>query len=137
MRSFNLIKGQFYKACFSRMCMAFKKFKDKSRKNSPKVFNSENGPVRVKLPRGREVIGIITQRVGGSRMMVSCMDGKTRNCRVPGRKRRGLWLREGDAIIIEPWEFDDDKGDVLYKYTVTEVLKLKGMGKLDTNVNEF
>jgi len=126
-----------YKRLIFSLVMAFKKFKDKSRKNSPKVFNSENGPVRVKLPRGREVIGIITQRVGGSRMMVSCMDGKTRNCRVPGRKRRGLWLREGDAIIIEPWEFDDDKGDVLYKYTVTEVLKLKGMGKLDTNVNEF
>ena len=70
-------------------------------------------------------------------MKVSCMDGKTRNCRVPGRKRRGLWLREGDAIIIEPWEFDDDKGDVLFKYTPIAVDKLKAMGKLDTASSEF
>lgn len=97
----------------------------------------ENVPVRVRLPKGREVIGIITQRCGGSRMFVSCMDGKTRNCRVPGRNRRGLWLREGDVIIIEPWEFDNDKGDVLFKYTPIAVSKLKAMGKLTTEEEEF
>lgn len=118
--------------------MAFSKFKDKSKKNSFVVSTpNQEGPIRIKLPQGREVIGIITQRCGGSRMFVSCMDGKTRNCRVPGRKRRGLWLREGDAIIIEPWEFDDDKGDVLFKYTPVAVTKLKAMGKLSTESEEF
>lgn len=114
------------------------KFKDKSKKNSPKTFvPGQEGPVRIRMPRGREVIGVISQRVGGSRMMVSCMDGKTRNCRVPGRNRRGLWLREGDAIIIEPWEFDVDKGDVIFKYTPAAVERLKQMGKLTTGSNEF
>jgi translation initiation factor 1A len=118
--------------------MAFGKFKDKSKKNKVKTFvPGQEGPVRVKLPKGREVIGIIAQRHGGSRMSVSCMDGKTRNCRVPGRKRRGLWLREGDVIIIEPWEFDDEKGDVLFKYTPNQVTKLKEMGKLVTETSEF
>ncbi len=96
------------------------------------------GPVRVRLPRGREVIGIIAQRVGAGRMLVSCMDGKTRNCRVPGRLRRELWLREGDAIVVEPWEFDgDEKGDILYKYSKAEVEKLKKDGLLKTQENEF
>ena len=123
---------------FIILVMAFSKFKDKTKKNKPRVFvPGQEGPVRVKLPYGREVIGIITQRCGGSRMIVSCMDGKTRNCKVPGRKRRGLWLREGDAIIIEPWEFDDDKGDVLFKYTDNQVAKLKSMGKLTTDESEF
>jgi len=97
-----------------------------------------NIPVRVNLPRGREVIGIITQRVGAGRMLVSCMDGKTRNCRVPGRLRRELWLREGDVVIVEPWEFDGDtKADILYKYTKSAIERLKEMGKLVTNNNEF
>jgi translation initiation factor 1A len=118
--------------------MAFNQFKDKSKKNKEKTFiPGREGPVRVKLPNDKEVIGIIAQRCGGSRMLVSCMDGKTRNCRVPGRKRRGLWLREGDAIIIEPWEFDDDKGDVLFKYTPNQVEKLKQMGRLTTESSEF
>ncbi len=118
--------------------MAFGKFKDKSKPNKAKVFiGGEEKIVRVKLPRGKEVIGIIAQRCGASRMLVSCMDGKTRNCRVPGRKRRGLWLREGDAIIVEPWEFDDEKGDVLFKYTLNQVTKLKQMGKLIADEDEF
>lgn len=118
--------------------MAFGKFKDKSKPNKAKVMiGGEERTVRVKLPQGREVIGIIAQRCGGSRMFVSCMDGKTRNCKVPGRKRRGLWLREGDVIIVEPWEFDDDKGDVLFKYTPNQVEKLKQMGKLVTSDEEF
>ena len=40
---------------------------------------------RVKLPRGEEIMGIVEQRFGGNKMMVNCFDGKTRNCRVPGR----------------------------------------------------
>jgi len=117
--------------------MAFSKFKNKAKKNKPFTPGIPTGPIRVKMPRGREVIGIITQRLGGSRMFVSCMDGKTRNCRVPGRKRRELWLREGDAIIIEPWEFDDDKGDILFKYSKTAIEKLKRDGLLKTQDNEF
>jgi len=119
--------------------MAFSKFKDKSKKNKGyKGFVPQvQGPVRVKLPRGREIIGIITQRVGAGRMYVSCMDGKTRNCRVPGRLRRELWLREGDVVIIEPWEFDNDRGDILFKYSKTAIEKLKKDGLLKTSASEF
>jgi translation initiation factor 1A len=119
--------------------MGFNKFKDKSKKNSPVLVKvvSDEANIRVRLPRGREVIGIIAQRVGGSRMLVSCMDGKTRNCRVPGRNRRGLWLREGDVLLVEPWEFDNEKGDVIFKYTPAMIFKLKSMGKLETKEDEF
>lgn len=100
-------------------------------------FNPD-APIRVKLPRGKEVIGIIAQRVGAGRMLISCMDGKTRNCRVPGRLKRELWLREGDAVIVEPWEFDSDtKGDVIYKYSKSAIEKLKRDGLLKTQENEF
>lgn len=114
-----------------------KKFKDKSRANSAKKTESEVGVVRARLPRGNQIIGIITQRLGSSRMFISCMDGKTRNCRVPGSKRRGLWLREDDVVLIKPWEFDDDKGDIEYKYTPNEARKLKELGFLQTSSEEF
>jgi len=92
---------------------------------------------RVKLPRGKQVLGIIEQRVGASRMLVKCIDGKTRNCRVPGRLKRRLWLREGNIIIVEPWEFDDGKGDILFKYNPTQVQWLKRKGYLKTIEDEF
>ncbi len=89
--------------------------------------------IRVKLPRGKEVIGIIEQRLGGNKMSVNCIDGKIRNCRVPGRLKRALWLRPGDIVIIEPWEFDSEKGDVIFKYTPTAIQWLKNRGYLKTD----
>ncbi|HLP79768.1 MAG TPA: translation initiation factor eIF-1A [Acidobacteriota bacterium] len=84
---------------------------------------------RLRTPRGREVIGVLDQRVGGSRMKVRCMDGKVRLCRIPGKLKRKLWTREGDILLIEPWEFGgDDKGDVVFKYKPNQVQLLKARG---------
>ena len=105
-------------------------YKKKINPDEPKI-------VRAKLPRGKEVIGIIEQRLGGNKMMVSCLDGKSRNCRVPGRLRRKLWLRPDDVVIIEPWELDDEKGDVVFKYRKNQIAWLKREGYLKTEKTEF
>ncbi len=97
----------------------------------------QNQPIRVKLPKGEEVIGIIEQRLGGNRMSINCTDKVIRNCRVPGRLRRKLWLRPGDVVIVQPWEFDKEKGDVIFKYNPTQVQWLKKKGYLKTEDNEF
>jgi translation initiation factor 1A len=92
---------------------------------------------RVKLPRGNQSLGILDQRLGASRCRVRCLDGKTRNCRIPGRLKRRLWVREGDVVLVEPWEFGgDDKGDIIFKYRPTQVDWLKRQGYLD-KLNEF
>ena len=99
--------------------------------------NEEQKPTRVRLPRGKEVIGTIEQRYGGNKMLVNCTDGKSRNCRVPGRLRRKLWLRPNDVVIIQPWELDNDKGDVIFKYRPNQVDLLKNKGYLKTKSSEF
>jgi len=92
---------------------------------------------RIKLPRNKQTFGVIEQRLGGSRMRVRCLDGKTRICRIPGRLKRRLWVREGDIAIVEPWEFSgDDKGDIIYKYTKTQTFFLKRKGYLK-KIEEF
>lgn len=86
---------------------------------------------RIKLPIHNQTLGVLEQRLGASRMRVRCLDGKTRICRIPGRLKRKLWVRENDILIVEPWEFSGEgKGDVLYKYTPTQVLWLKNKGYL-------
>lgn len=94
---------------------------------------------RIKLPRGNETMGIVEQRVGGSRMRVRCFDGVTRICRVPGRLRTRLWIREGDVVVVKPWEFSKEKGDIIFKYRRTQVGWLRKHGYLDKlmNINEF
>ncbi len=86
---------------------------------------------RTRIPKGREVLGLLEQRLGGSRMLIKCFDGQARVCRVPGRLKRRLWLREGDIVLVEPWEFDSDKkGDVLFKYSKAQVAWLRRKGFL-------
>ena len=95
---------------------------------------------RTPLPRDRQVLGLCDRRVGGSRMKVRCMDGRERICRIPGRLKRRLWVREGDILLIEPWELGgDEKGDVVYKYTPVQVkvLRQKGLLKAIEDTDEF
>lgn len=99
--------------------------------------NNQGQVQRARLPKGRETIGIIEQRLGGNKMKVNCLDGKTRNCRVPGRLKRSLWLRPDDVVIIEPWELDFDKGDIIFKYRPNQIEWLKKNGYLKTETTEF
>ncbi len=93
---------------------------------------------RVRIPRGKEVIGLLETRLGGSKMRVRCFDGKTRICRIPGRMKRKLWVREGDYLLIQPWEFGgDEKGDVIFKYRITQVNWLKRKGIIKETVADL
>ena len=92
---------------------------------------------RVKLPRDTQAFGIIEERLGGSRMRVRCLDGKNRICRIPGRLKRSLWVRAGDVVLVEPWEFGGDaKGDIIFKYRPVQVDFLRKRGYLK-EMDEF
>lgn len=96
--------------------------------------------MRIKLPRGRQTFGMVEQLLGGSRMRVRCLDNQTRVCRIPGRLKRSLWVREGDIVIVEPWELGgDEKGDIVYKYSKAQIeyLYRKGYLKQMTEFAEF
>jgi len=92
---------------------------------------------RVRMPRKGELIGVIVQRYGGNRMDVKAQDGKSRNCRVPGRYKRQLWLRPKDVVLIMPWADDDDKGDIIFKYNPGAVSQLRKKGILKDLQSEF
>lgn len=95
----------------------------------------EDAPVRVRLPREGQILGVVLERLGGNRMSVKCTDGKTRNCRVPGRYSKKFWIKVKDFVMVEPWEFDDDKADIVYQYRGNEAHQLKKRG-LTKDLNE-
>jgi translation initiation factor 1A len=114
-------------------------FKDKKKDKKKTAGAPEEEVTRARIPRGREVIGILEQRLGGSRTRVKCLDGKSRVCRIPGRLKRKLWVREGDFVLVEPWEYDKEKGDIVFKYKMTHVewLRRKGYIKEIEDLEEF
>lgn len=88
-----------------------------------------------KLPdENDELFGRVTNMLGASRLKVRCEDSEERLCRIPGRMKNKVWIEEGDLIIVEPWDWQDEKGDVTYKYDEKQVMELKeeGLINLDT-----
>ena len=95
--------------------------------------------IRVPLPKERinEMFAIADQILGGRRVRVVCADGETRLARIPGKMRRRQWVREGDLIVVQPWDFQDAKADVKKRYSKTESLYLSRKGLLPEIVDIF
>jgi translation initiation factor 1A len=88
--------------------------------------------IRVRIPQKRngEVLGVIVKMLGGRRLMVQCLDGVERMARIPGKLKRRQWMIVGDTVIVVPWEFQTEKGDVVHRYKRPEVEWLKRKGYL-------
>ena len=57
--------------------------------------------------------------------------------RIPGKMRRRQWVREGDLIIVWPWDFQDSKADVKHRYTKTQAMYLSRKQVLPEVVDMF
>ena len=101
--------------------------------------NASDGKIRVKMPNKKvnEMFALASQILGGRRVTVLCADGETRMARIPGKMRRRQWVREGDLIIVWPWDFQDSKADVKHRYTKTQAMYLSRKGVLPDDVDMF
>lgn len=81
------------------------------------------------LPSANDVLGVAIKLLGFDRVLVKCQDGHERLCRIRGKMKRRVWIREGDVVLVSPWDFQSDKrGDLIWRYTraQAEVLRRKG-----------
>ena len=94
-------------------------------------MDMEEEIVRVRTPRGKEVLGTVIEVLGGSRFRLECNDGKERICRVPGKLKRRVYVKMGNVVLIKPWEVqEDEKGDIVWRYTPAQVNWLMRRGLL-------
>ena len=97
----------------------------------PPQLTKEEEKRRLRFPREGEVLGIVLGLMGGSRMRVACKDGKDRMCRVPGKLKNKIWVKEGDVVIVKPFEIQgDSKGDVIWRYYPLQARILKEEGHI-------
>jgi len=89
-----------------------------------------NGDSDLRLPDDDEVLGIVESMLGANRLKVKCMDGETRTARIPGRMKKRVWINEDDVVIVEPWDWQDEKADVKWRYDSQEADQLRREGYL-------
>jgi translation initiation factor 1A len=101
--------------------------------------DASGGKIRVKMPNRKinEMFAFAEQILGGRRVTVLCEDGETRMARIAGKMRRRQWVRDGDLIIVWPWDFQDSKADVKHRYTKTQAMYLSRKGVLPKELDFF
>lgn len=71
----------------------------------------------------------IVRNLGNRNLECYCNDGRIRICRIRGSMRNRVWINIGDVVIISKRELsgtDDEKGDILMKYEMEHLHRLKG-----------
>merc|ERR1712165_341523 len=64
-----------------------------------------------------------------------CFDGTKRLCHIRGKLRKKVWINASDIILIGLRDYQDQKADVILKYTPDEARNLKAYGELPDSVN--
>jgi len=115
------------------------KNKGKGGKNRRRGKNTNDDEKRdIDLKQDGQEYAQVTRMLGNGRLDAQCFDGKTRLCHIRGKMRKKVWVNQGDIILIGKREFQDDKADVIMKYSSEEARRLKTLGHLpDTaKINE-
>ena len=104
--------------------------------NKTQETGEEN--IRYPLPKKNknEMFAIADRLMGGSRINAVCADGKSRMARIPGKMRR-IRVRAGDLLIIKPWEIQNEKSDVVYRYRRTQSIILSRKNFLPDIIDVF
>ncbi|MEM2123344.1 MAG: translation initiation factor eIF-1A [Candidatus Bathyarchaeia archaeon] len=78
------------------------------------------------FPGEGQVLGVVTQMLGFDRLMVRCEDGYSRVCRIRGKMKRRVWIKVGDTVLVEPWDFQSEsRGDIVWRYTESQAETLR------------
>jgi len=64
------------------------------------MYHRPDEPIRVKMPRQGEVLGIVEAMLGANKLRVRCQDDKMRLCRIPGKLRKSMWIKENDFVLV-------------------------------------
>lgn len=80
----------------------------------------------------------MVRMLGNGRLEALCFDGKTRLAIIRGKMRKKVWVNQGDIILLGLRDFQDDKADVIQKYSADEARNLKAYGELpaEAKINE-
>jgi translation initiation factor 1A len=90
---------------------------------------SEQELNKVVLPSANDIFGVAVKLLGYDRVLVKCQDGHERLCRIRGKMKRRVWIREGDIVLVSPWDFQTDKrGDLIWRYTRAQAEQLRRDG---------
>jgi translation initiation factor 1A len=91
-------------------------------------------PLTTKITEYAQVLKML----GNGRLEALCFDGSKRLAHIRGKLRKKVWINQGDIILLSLRDYQDEKGDVILKYSADEARSLKAYGELpeSAKINE-
>jgi translation initiation factor 1A len=93
-------------------------------------MSEDQGRRDLRMPEDEEVFAVVLDMLGANRVRVRCMDGVERTARIPGKMQKRIWIREDDVVLVEPWDWQDEKADITWRYEKQEADQLRQEGHI-------
>lgn len=95
----------------------------KSRIRNAKQRSKNEKSRDLELPDNAQEFAVVERMLGNGRVEVYCNDKKLCTMRIRGSMRKyksKVIIETGDLVLVARWDFEPDKGDLIYKYTHEE-----------------
>ena len=124
----NVVWKDGWDTLFCRICFVGEKSTDYS------LFRLDGQPFYL---LGQEYAQVV-RMLGNGRCECFCFDGVTRLGHIRGKMRKKVWITAGDIVLVGKRDFQDEKVDIIHKYSADEARNLKQYGELPENarINE-
>ena len=72
--------------------------------------------------------------LGNGRCECKCYDGRTRLGIIRGKMQKRVWISIGDTVLVSLRDYQDDKADIIHKYTSEETKTLISYNEITGNI---
>ena len=107
----------------------------KKRKRGQRTKAEDNGG-QLEYKGPDQEYALVTAVLGDRRFRVKCSDGINRIAHARGNMRKRVWIMAADVVLIALREYQDDKCDIILKYTSDEVRKLQNRDEIPKGLFE-
>lgn len=97
-----------------------------------KTKGTDEGPEKRQLEYKEDGhdYALISKMLGNGRCECKCADGRTRLGIIRGKLSKRVWINMGDTVLVSLREYQDEKADIIHKYTADEVKNLQAYGEI-------
>ena len=93
-----------------------------------------NDKRQLEFKEEQQEYALVVKMLGNSRCECKCSDGRTRLGIIRGSMTKRVWISMGDLVLVSLREYQDDKADIIHKYTREEAATLKNYGEIDASM---
>ena len=99
--------------------------KNKAQQRNRRRGSQERGRRELIYKEDGQQYAEVQKALGDGRFTMQCFDNISRIGKIRGKDHRRMWIGVGDLILISLRDFEDEKADIIHKYSTEEARSLQ------------